>query len=95
MNPESLQSATTSQQAVENLREPGRGRGLILEGDFSFHRPKGTGRLVDIGCNEGRGLKIYSRNGFQAEGLELNGTILWLGNLLGRGDCLVVMARKT
>ncbi len=47
---------------------------LILDGDFSFHLPKGTGRLLDIGCNEGRGLKIYSRNGFQAEGLELNET---------------------
>jgi SAM-dependent methyltransferase len=47
---------------------------LILDGDISFHRPKGAGRLLDIGCNEGRGLKIYSRNGFQAEGLELNET---------------------
>ena len=47
---------------------------VILDGDFSFHRPRGTGRLLDIGCNEGRGLKIYSRNGFEAEGLELNDT---------------------
>ncbi len=45
---------------------------LILDGDISFHRSKGTGRLLDIGCNEGRGLQIYSRNGFYAEGLELN-----------------------
>ncbi len=47
---------------------------LILDGDISFHRAKGAGRLLDIGCNEGRGLKIYSRNGFRAEGLELNET---------------------
>jgi len=45
---------------------------LLLDGDISFHRPKGEGRLLDIGCNEGRGLKVYSKNGFQAEGLELN-----------------------
>src|SRR5262249_24464284 len=43
-----------------------------LDGDISFHDRKGTGRLLDVGCNEGRGLKIYSHNGFQAEGLELN-----------------------
>ena len=47
---------------------------LLLDGDISFHRSKGAGRLLDIGCNEGRGLKIYSRNGFHAEGLELNET---------------------
>ncbi len=47
---------------------------LVIDGDISFHRPKGAGRLLDIGCNEGRGLKIYSRNGFNAEGLELNET---------------------
>ncbi len=45
-----------------------------LDGDISFHTPVGTGRLLDFGCNEGRGLKIYSRHGFQAEGLELNET---------------------
>ena len=27
---------------------------------------------MDIGCNEGRTLSLYARNGFQAEGLELN-----------------------
>ena len=43
-----------------------------LDGDGSFHQVRGTGRLLDIGCNEGRGLRIYSRNGFHAEGLELN-----------------------
>ena len=45
-----------------------------LDGDTSFHKTRGSGRLLDIGCNEGRGLRIYARNGFQAEGLELNET---------------------
>jgi SAM-dependent methyltransferase len=44
------------------------------DGDISFHARKGTGRLVDIGCNEGRGLSLYAQNGFQVEGLELNKT---------------------
>jgi SAM-dependent methyltransferase len=43
-----------------------------LDGDISFHLPRGSGRLLDIGCNEGRGLRIYTSNGFQTEGLELN-----------------------
>ena len=45
---------------------------LWLDGDSSFHCRKGEGRLLDVGCNEGRGLQLYKRNGFQAEGLELN-----------------------
>jgi SAM-dependent methyltransferase len=45
---------------------------LTLDGDGSFHARKGSGRLLDIGCNEGRGLKIYKHNGFSPEGLELN-----------------------
>jgi 2-polyprenyl-3-methyl-5-hydroxy-6-metoxy-1,4-benzoquinol methylase len=45
-----------------------------LDGDLSFHARKGVGRLIDIGCNEGRGLNLYARNGFQVEGLELNET---------------------
>jgi SAM-dependent methyltransferase len=44
----------------------------FLDGDTAFHTQRGRGRLLDIGCNEGRGLKLYSRNGFDAEGLELN-----------------------
>ncbi len=44
----------------------------IVDGDISFHNQKGSGRLLDVGCNEGRGLFIYQRNGFEAEGLELN-----------------------
>lgn len=45
---------------------------IRLDGDLSFHGRKGTGCLLDIGCNEGRGLEIYARNGFDVEGLELN-----------------------
>lgn len=45
---------------------------MALDGDISFYSRKGGGRLLDIGCNEGRGLAIYQRNGFDTEGLELN-----------------------
>lgn len=45
---------------------------MRLDGDMSFHGRTGTGHLLDIGCNEGRSLKLYARNGFQVEGLELN-----------------------
>ena len=45
---------------------------LALDGHISFHSYKGSGPLLDIGCNEGRGLRIYQRNGYEAEGLELN-----------------------
>jgi SAM-dependent methyltransferase len=45
---------------------------LRLDGDISFHNVRGSGRLLDVGCNEGRGLRIYERNGFEVEGLELN-----------------------
>ena len=47
---------------------------LNFDGDVCFHQMKGSGRLLDIGCNEGRGLQIYERNGYTAEGLELNET---------------------
>jgi SAM-dependent methyltransferase len=47
---------------------------IFLDGDISFHGCKGAERLLDAGCNEGRGLQIYARNGFQVEGLELNPT---------------------
>ncbi|HXN73244.1 MAG TPA: class I SAM-dependent methyltransferase [Candidatus Acidoferrales bacterium] len=42
------------------------------DGDVSFHGRKGAGRLLDIGCNEGRSLKIFARNGYHVTGLELN-----------------------
>jgi len=45
---------------------------LTIDGDISFYKIRGSDRLLDIGCNEGRGLKIYKRNGFFVEGLELN-----------------------
>ncbi|MGA7217221.1 MAG: class I SAM-dependent methyltransferase [Candidatus Sulfotelmatobacter sp.] len=45
---------------------------MRVDGDISFHLRKGGGRLLDIGCNEGRTLKNYARNGFDAEGVELN-----------------------
>lgn len=47
---------------------------IRVDGDVAFHSRRGSGRLLDIGCNEGRGLKIYARNGFRVEGLELNQT---------------------
>lgn len=45
---------------------------LAVDGDISFHGVRGSGRLLDVGCNEGRGLTLYRRNGFAPEGLELN-----------------------
>ncbi|MBE9570721.1 MAG: class I SAM-dependent methyltransferase [Proteobacteria bacterium] len=45
---------------------------MTIDGDVSFHSRRGQGQLLDIGCNEGRGLAIYQRNGFDPEGLELN-----------------------
>ncbi len=47
---------------------------IRIDEDISFHTRRGRGRLLDIGCNEGRTLKNYARNGFQAEGIELNET---------------------
>jgi 2-polyprenyl-3-methyl-5-hydroxy-6-metoxy-1,4-benzoquinol methylase len=43
-----------------------------IDDDVAFYRRTGKGWLLDVGCNEGRGLRIYARNGFQAEGLDLN-----------------------
>lgn len=45
---------------------------MKLDGDIAFHSRRGAGRLLDIGCNEGRGLRLYAANGFTAEGLEFN-----------------------
>ena len=45
---------------------------MAIDGDISFHSRRVRGRLLDIGCNEGRGLLIYQQNGFDPEGLELN-----------------------
>jgi SAM-dependent methyltransferase len=56
---------------------------IRLDGDISFHSRSGPGRLIDIGCNEGRGLRIYARNGFQVEGLELNTTAAAVARSIG------------
>jgi SAM-dependent methyltransferase len=45
---------------------------LAVDGDNAFYTRTGEGKLLDVGCNEGRGLRQYARNGFQAEGLDLN-----------------------
>ncbi|MFZ5448746.1 MAG: class I SAM-dependent methyltransferase [Thermodesulfobacteriota bacterium] len=45
---------------------------LKWDGDMGFHGRRGTGRLLDVGCNEGRALRLYADNGFQVEGLEIN-----------------------
>jgi len=45
---------------------------MIIDSDVSFNRRKGSGRLLDLGCNEGRNLIYYRNNGFEAEGLEVN-----------------------
>ena len=45
---------------------------MAIDGDISFHSRRVRGCLLDIGCNEGRGLLIYQQNGLHPEGLELN-----------------------
>lgn len=45
---------------------------MFIDGDIAFYRAKGQGRLLDVGCNEGRGLAVYQKNGFTAEGFEIN-----------------------
>ena len=45
---------------------------LKIDGDISFHAVRGTGRMLDVGCNEGRGLIRYQSSGYSVEGLELN-----------------------
>ena len=56
---------------------------IVVDGDISFHLNQGQGRLLDIGCNEGRGLKIYQRNGYTAEGLELNERAAQIARMTG------------
>jgi SAM-dependent methyltransferase len=45
---------------------------MAIDGDISFYSYPGEGRLLDVGCNEGRSLTFYRNKGFYAEGLELN-----------------------
>ena len=54
------------------LNSPWYRQWLKLDGDICFHLRRGKGRLLDIGCNEGRGLGFYSQNGYRSEGLEIN-----------------------
>ena len=41
---------------------------LDIDGDIAFQGVRGTGRLLEVGCNEGRNLVLYRNNGFSAEG---------------------------
>jgi 2-polyprenyl-3-methyl-5-hydroxy-6-metoxy-1,4-benzoquinol methylase len=48
---------------------------LAVDGDISFHAVTAGvpgRRLLDVGCNEGRGLTLYRASGFEVEGLEPN-----------------------
>jgi len=45
---------------------------MFLDGDISFYSQRGRGSLIDVGCNEGRSLRIYRNNGFIVEGLDVN-----------------------
>lgn len=45
---------------------------MAVDGDISFHSRRGPGRLLDVGCNEGRGMEFYRDNGFETEGTEIN-----------------------
>lgn len=50
---------------------------LWIDGDITFALPRNRQdgprpRLLDVGCNEGRGLQRFAANGFEVTGLELN-----------------------
>lgn len=66
---------------------------MRLDGDVSFYDRKGGGRLIDIGCNEGRGLGWYRANGFAAEGLETNPVAAAAARALGFPVHAVELAR--
>lgn len=51
---------------------PAYGLWTKIDSDISFHTRRGRGRLLEIGCNEGRNLGFYQRSGFTAEGQEIN-----------------------
>ena len=70
-------AGVTPHSVYQGLRERFLASGLYRlwlqwDGDMGFHGRRGAGRLLDVGCNEGRGLSLYADNGFQVEGLELN-----------------------
>jgi len=56
---------------------------LALDGDITFQTRQGQGRLLDIGCNEGRGLVAFRRNGFDAQGQEVNPVAADMARALG------------
>ncbi len=56
---------------------------LALDGDITFQTRRGRGRLLDIGCNEGRGLVAFRRNGFDAQGQEVNPIAADMARALG------------
>lgn len=56
---------------------------MFIDGDIAFYRSKGNGRLLDVGCNEGRGMIQYQRNGFTVEGLEINPVAAQTARALG------------
>ncbi len=43
-----------------------------IEGDITFGSIKGNGRLLEVGCNEGKNLNTYFSNGYEVYGLETN-----------------------
>ena len=43
---------------------------LMVDGDSSFHRLRPDGRVVDLGCGDGRLLGLLARAGVPAEGIE-------------------------
>lgn len=45
---------------------------IKIDGDICFHSKNGHGKLLDIGCNDGSGLILYQKNGYNVEGLEIN-----------------------
>ncbi|MEZ5668134.1 MAG: class I SAM-dependent methyltransferase [Alphaproteobacteria bacterium] len=60
---------------------------LAIDGDIAFEAAKPPApdrtRLLDVGCNEGRKLLLYRRNGFAAEGLEVNAVAAAAARRLG------------
>jgi SAM-dependent methyltransferase len=81
-------AGVTPDSAYGGLRERFLASGLYRlwlkwDGDTSFHGRRGRGRLLDVGCNEGRGLSLYAANGFEVEGLEVNETAAALARQRG------------
>ena len=90
--------AGTGTGRYETLRErffasPAYGLWTRLDSDISFHARsfharsiharRGQGRLLEIGCNQGRNLGFYQRSGFTAEGQEINPAAVAQARTLG------------